>query len=342
MTDPAGLARRVERVRLREGECAANGSESSGLVSVIVPLTERTEPLEEIYRAYSAPFARRGRAYEFLFAAPEWAGERTRGAADLARSGEPVRVLEVPGQGVGEGTLIQAVGARARGDIVVTLPAYFRVEPEGLLDLVERVEAGADLAVARRWPRCDAVVNRLQTRAFHVMLRCVSGGHVRDVACGVRAMPRQVLLDLPVYGDTYRFLPLLAMREGYRVEEIDIPQHPRDGSTRVYGPGTYVRRAIDVLGLFFLTRFTYKPLRFFGLVGSTFAGIGAAILLVVFVQRLGGQGIAERPMLLLGVLLLTLGVQAFAIGLIGEIIVHFNTRRTRAYRLEEPDEREAD
>ena len=108
-------------------------------------------------------------------------------------------------------------------------------------------------------------------------------------------------------------------------------------SARIYSPGVYLRRLIDVMGLLFLLRFTDKPLRLFGLVGSVVTLGGAAILGVIFVQRLAGQGAADRPLLLLGVLLLTLGIQAIALGLIGEMIVHLNAPRRRAYRLRPPE-----
>jgi hypothetical protein len=144
-----------------------------------------------------------------------------------------------------------------------------------------------------------------------------------------------VLEDVPLYGDFSRFLPVLAEREGFRVEELPAEQHERDAEPRVYAPGVYVRRLIDLLGLFFLTRFTYKPLRFFGLVGSLLGGAGAVILATVFVQRMQGQALADRPMLVLGVLLATLGVQAVALGLVGEIIVHFNVPERPGYRVVE-------
>ena len=102
---------------------------------------------------------------------------------------------------------------------------------------------------------------------------------------------------------------------------------------RLYSPGIYLRRLLDVLGLFFLLRFTEKPLRFFGLLGSALSVAGGAILLVVLVQRLGGQSLADRPLLLLGVLLAVLGVQAIALGLIGEIIVHLHATRRPSYRV---------
>ena len=146
-------------------------------------------------------------------------------------------------------------------------------------------------------------------------------------------MRRELLDEIPLYGDFFRFLPLLALRAGFRVEEVAIQQHERDAPTRVYNPGIYLRRLLDVFGLFFLLRFTEKPLRFFGLLGSFLFGIGLVILVVVLVQRLGGQGIADRPLLLLGVLLVVLGMQAIALGLVGEIIVHLHAPHRRVYRV---------
>ena len=113
-------------------------------------------------------------------------------------------------------------------------------------------------------------------------------------------------------------------------------------AARVYSPGVYLRRAIDVMGLLFLLRFTDKPLRLFGLIGSVVTMMGVALLALIFVQRLAGQGAADRPLLLLGVVFLTLGVQAIALGLIGEMIVHLNAPRRRAYRLRAPEPEQRD
>lgn len=318
---------------------ASRSEEPAGIaVTVAVPVTERPESLAPLYEEYAAPLKARGEAFEFLFLMPPWGRELGEALDPLVRQGEPIRVLEL-GQSLQEAALLKLAAAHARGDVLVTLPAYYRIDARGLPELIDRVRAGTDMAVARRWPRRDPRINRLQTRVFHRLITGVArrGGELQDIACGVRALRPQVLSELAVYGDSSRFLPLLALQEGWDVEEVDVPQHPRDARTRVYGPGTYVRRLIDVLGVLFLLRFTYKPLRFFGLVGSAFSAAGGLILLVLFVQRLAGQGIADRPLLLLGVLLLTFGVQAVALGLVGEMIVHLHAPDRRAYRLRGPE-----
>lgn len=148
-------------------------------------------------------------------------------------------------------------------------------------------------------------------------------------------MRRHLLDEIPLYGDFARFLPLLAVQEGFQVKEVDCAQHPQDRQTRIYSPGTYIKRVIDLFGVFFLLRFTYKPLRFFGLFGSGLSFVGGGILILLLIQRLMGRGLADRPLLLLGVLLFTLGFQVVALGLIGELIVHLNAPKTPGYRVRE-------
>ena len=132
-----------------------------------------------------------------------------------------------------------------------------------------------------------------------------------------------------------QFIPALAVREGCRVVEIPLPQHTADARARIYAPGVYVRRLLDIMAFFFLTKFTEKPLRFFGLLGSTFFAAGSVTTLVLLVQRLEGIGIANRPLLLLGVLLLALGVQLVGLGLVGEIIVYLRAPQRRSYQVRE-------
>ncbi|UCG85503.1 MAG: hypothetical protein JSW71_16435 [Gemmatimonadota bacterium] len=301
-------------------------------VSVIVPIAERPEDLTELYHEYSLPLAESGRSFEFIFVAEPWCRRLTEPLLQLVERGHPIRVLQM-GQTMGEASLLRLAATHCNAPVIVTLPAYRRVQAGALADLIQGVIEGADVVNARRWPRRDAWLNRLQGRVFHMLLGSITSRRLHDVASGVRAMRRDVLLRLPLYGDFFRFLPLLAAREGYTVTELAVPQHERDTSTRIYGPGVYLRRIIDLLGLFFLLRFTEKPLRFFGLLGSTLAVGGGSVLAVLLVQRLQGQGIADRPLLLLGVLLVVLGIQAIALGLVGEIIVHLHASGRRSYRI---------
>lgn len=314
---------------------SASEPETNPRVSVIVPVTERPSPLEWLYGEFAPALKERGIAYEFLFLVEPWGRGMAKGLRGLINSGEPIRVFEV-GQSVGESAMLEAARRHVRGEILLTLPAYPRVRPEGLIGLLDAIDEGADLVTAQRVPLQTSWLNRIQNRVFHALLQFGIGGSFNDVASGVRAMRRDVLEEIPIYGDLFRFLPILAEREGFHVEELPLAQHEQDSRTRIYAPGVYLRRVIDLLGLFFVVRFTRKPLRFFGLVGVIVWGLGLLMLGVLFVQRLYGQAVADRPMLLLGALLFVLGVQAIAIGLIGEIIVHLSASGgRREYRVRE-------
>jgi hypothetical protein len=308
-------------------------SQSGVDLTVVVPVVERPSPLTVVYQETAEELRRAGLTFEFVFVSYPWHRQLTDALAPLRAKGEPIRVLEV-GQALGETALLKAGAAEALGRLIATVPAYPQADPVGLPALLGKVREGADLAVAYRSPRRDSVVNRAQNRILHAMIGRLGGGRLHDVASGLRVMRCDLLSQLPLYGDFVRFLPLLALREGFRVEEVPVPVHSRAMRGRVYSPGVYLRRLFDVLGLLFLFKFTDKPLRFFGLIGSGLAAVGGVLLLIVLGQKLAGQALANRPLLLLGVLLMTLGAQAIALGLIGEIIVHLSAAGRRRYRVQ--------
>ena len=305
----------------------------SGFISVVVPVVERADDVVAVYHAFARELDARPQDYEFLFVldgnftpSPELLA--------LAREHEAVRILRFARE-FGETAALLLGIEKSRGDLVITLPAYFQVQPEGIHLLLDAISEGADMVVANRSPRLDSWLNRMQSRAFHSIIGGVSEQRFHDMACGVRAMRRSVAEALPLYGDLHRFIPALALREGFRVDEVAVPQHPSDARIRVYRPGVYLRRLLDIGAFFFLAKFTEKPLRFFGFVGSLFLAVGTVLSLVLFIQRVEGQGIANRPALLLAVLFLALGVQLMGLGLVGEIIVHLRAPHRRAYRVRE-------
>jgi glycosyltransferase involved in cell wall biosynthesis len=307
--------------------------DAKGLISVVVPVVERADDVAAVYQAFSRELEARSQEFEFVLV---FDGRCTPPAelVALTRGDDSVRILRFARE-FGETAALRLGVEKSRGDIVLTLPAYFQVRPEGIGLLLDAVAGGADMAVANRSPRLDSWLNRVQSRAFHSIVGGVSGQQFHDMACGVRAMRRSVAEALPLYGDLHRFIPALALREGYRVEEVAVPQHPSDARPRLYRPGVYLRRLLDIAAFFFLAKFTEKPLRFFGLIGSLFLASGAGLSLVLLIQRFEGQGIANRPALLLAVLLLALGVQLIGLGLVGEIIVHLRAPHRRSYRIRE-------
>ncbi|MEJ2033477.1 MAG: hypothetical protein P8Y63_10655, partial [Deltaproteobacteria bacterium] len=167
-----------------------------------------------------------------------------------------------------------------------------------------------------------------------------TGESFHDVSSGVRLIRREILAHIGLYGDLHRFLPLLAIQKGFRVKEIPLAQACEDCRLRLYRPGVYWRRLLDILSIFFLFKFTQKPLRFFGLLGSGIGFLGLILAGTTVFQRLfWGQSLSSRPLFLIGVLISLVGLQTFFIGLIGEIIIFMHMPEQPGYRIEKLIER---
>ncbi len=303
-------------------------------ISVIIPVSERYDDVGSLYRDYKAALADAGGNFEFVYVLDGDYPQVFDALRALQSSGERITIVKLA-KWFGEATALTAGFEHSSGDIILTLPAYYQIEAADIPKVLGGLNA-ADMAVARRWPRLDSFINRIQAGVFHGLLRWISGYRFHDLGSGVRAMRRRVVDEVPVYGDQHRFLPMLVARQGFRVTEIDVAQSSRERGTRLYRPGVYIRRILDIFTVFFLVKFTKKPLRFFGLVGTGTFALGGVFLLYLIVERLiFGVPLADRPALLLSSLLVVLGVQIFAMGLIGELIIFTHAKEMKEYTVEQ-------
>jgi hypothetical protein len=222
----------------------------------------------------------------------------------------------------------------AVGRLIATLPAYYQIEASELVKLVRAVES-ADLVIAYRWPRAGGLLEVARRRTFHRLISAVTGTRFNDLGCNARVMRREVMEEISLYGDQHRFLPLLAARQGFRVAEVQVSQSPKDRFEGMYRLREYAHRALDIFTVFFLVRFTKKPLRFFGMLGVTTFGIGTLLLAwLVFDRLVLHHALADRPALILASLLVVIGLQLFALGLLGELIIFTHAREIKDYQIE--------
>lgn len=305
-------------------------------ITVIVPVTTVDGRVREVVTALSAELERLGRAHEFVLVFDGVRGQAW-AEAEALMSERPDAVVAIAlQQPFGESMCLSTGLQRARGSIVVTSPQYVQVDPFELSNLLAAIAGGADLVAPWRNPRIDPVLNRIQSAAFNRVMRWILHAQFHDLNCTFRAMRREVLRDVPIHGDMYRFLPAIASRQGFKVVELQVRHLKEWGGKGFFGPGVYARRGLDVLGVVFLSKFTLKPLRFFGAVGGVFLLLGAilcgTILVQGFVMRDGP--VFSRSLFLVGVLLFVLGVQVIGFGLVGEIIIYTRARNVREYRVE--------
>ncbi len=304
-------------------------------VSVVVPITEHHDDLRQIYLQCVQGLAANGHSYEFIFVVDGPKYDALQALKELKKEYPELQVITLNCP-FGEATALSVGFGRSKGRIILTLSAYFQVELYEIQRMLERLsEDGHDLIISRRYPRLDSVFNRAQSLVFHQLTRMLTGTKYHDISCGLRVMKRKVAEEIHLYGDLHHFFPLLAYQRGFKVAEVPVQQSRHDLKRRVYGPGVYLRRLLDILTIFFLFKFTKKPLRFFGLVGSAVFGAGAIVTGYLGLYRLLNLGpIAGRPLLILGVLLMVLGVQLFSIGFLGEIIIFTHSRKIKEYTIE--------
>lgn len=310
-------------------------SDEETVLSVVIAVRDpqRAAAIRTLYEEYKEQIDAVGRPYEFIFAVEGDAPEVVSDLRQLSEEGEPVTTL-ILSEWYGGATVLSAAFDHASGDIVVTLPAYHQIDPQALPSLFPPLEEN-DMVVVRRQPRTDGLATRVQVWVFHAILQRVLGFDFNDLGCSVAAFRREVLDAINLYGDQHRFLPVLTSHRGFRVKEIEAPQTERDTFQSHLSVGKYVNRLLDLVAVFFLTKFTQKPLRFFGATGIVSLVGGGGITLYLTVQRLFmGVPLKNKPMLLLGILLIVLGTLLFAIGLIGEMIIFTNARNMREYTVE--------
>jgi len=304
-------------------------------VSVIVPVAERHDNLCDIFTAFSKEIKKAGKTYEFIFVVDSNFDGVIEDLKELKKTNKEVKIFYFQ-KTIGEATALSVGFDIARGEHVFTLSAYWQVEAKEIAKLFKSLDNGFDLVITRRFPRIDPAFNQLQSNVFHWIVRKLTGVGYSDMSCGLRGFKKKVLEEISIYGDLHRFIPLLAGKQGFKIEEINVKQSKQDTRVRIHPLGAYFRRLLDILTIFFLVKFTKKPLRFFGLAGLGFSFIGLAINFYLFIFRmLGFGGIAGRPLLLFGVLLIVLGVQSLSIGLIGEIVIFTHAREIKEYQVGE-------
>lgn len=307
-------------------------------VSAVVALLDDCPELGEIIRQYGREFADRSLRYEFVLVLDGLGPEGTERVRQQVPAGAPVRLVHF-NQPFGEERAL-AVGYRtARGRIIVSLPSYMQLDPGDIHHVLEALENGFDLVAGWRVPRVDPRLNRLQSWLYNRAMSSLTGVRLHDLNCGLTGLRKRVVDEILVEGNVSRFLPVLAHRAGFKVGEVRVRHLREKGRQGFFGLGVYVRRVLDVIALLFITRFTRKPLRFFGMAGGLCTVTGLAIvafLLFDYLFNLTEQGgdPRNRASLVIGMSLIVLGVQIFALGLVGEIIIFTNAHNVRDYAVD--------
>ncbi len=220
----------------------------------------------------------------------------------------------------GKSAALMAGFSAATGDRVVTLDADLQDDPEEIPSLLRKLDQD-DLDVVGGWKqqRQDPLVKVISSKIFNGTANHIMGTHFHDLNCGLKAYRREVLPTLDLYGDLYRFIPLLAVAAGWRVGEIPVKHRPRQWGVSKYG--LRLNGIFDLMSLLIVAKYRWKPLHFFGRWGLGIAAIGGILLVYLAIQHWLGHAIGERPLLIFAVLFVISGLQLLFTGLLADLFL---------------------
>lgn len=311
-------------------------SGARSMISVVVPITSRDVHLKELVEGYSKPLREAGYPFEILLVfdgvGPGLA-EQARELADRF----PLKLLVLHGTGLGESVALTTGADAAQAELIINAPQYLQTEPQDMLKVIRTLESGADFVATWRNPRVDPWLNQLQSKLFNRVMGLLMRHNFHDLNSGMRGMRRGVLEEITFYGDMYRFLPVLARQQGFKVEEVKIRHREERGSKGFYGFGVYVRRALDLAAISFLTRFRERPLRFFGVLGLCAIVLGLLMVAEPLWTKffVPDAGLQDRPIFVVGTVLIAFGVQLIGFGLVGEIVIFTQARNMEDYQVDQ-------
>jgi len=208
----------------------------------------------------------------------------------------------------------------AQGEYVVTMDADLQDDPQEIPNLLAKINEGYDMVSGWKRKRFDPLSKTLPSRFFNFVTRKLSGIDIHDFNCGLKAYRREVVKSVRIYGEMHRYIPVLAKMAGFSVAEIVVHHHPRKYGKTKFGLSRFLKGFLDLLTVLFTSRYTQRPLHVFGSFGGVMLFIGFLINAWLSIEWLCGHPVSNRPMLLLGILLMLLGIQLISTGLIAEMI----------------------
>lgn len=289
-------------------------------ISTVIPVYNEQESLQELHQRLRPILEQAGASYECIYV-DDGSRDRSYQVLQSIRREDPhVRLIRFR-RNFGKSAALAAGFAAARHEIVITLDADLQDLPEEIPKLLARLEEGYDLVSGWRYQRHDPWSKRLASKIYNLTTSFMTGVRLHDFNCGFKAYRRAVLDELRVYGEQHRYIPVLASYRGFRNGEVKIEHAPRRYGRSKFGWDRFFGGFFSLLTVILLTRYTNRPLHFFGIIGLVTASVGLLIDGYLAVERLlFKKWLSDRPLLLLGTMLVIIGVQFVFFGLLGEMI----------------------
>lgn len=300
---------------------------------MVIPLFNEEESLPELYRGIVQELSSRSGDLEIIFVDDGSTDGSFSTLKRLQDRDSRIRIIRFR-RNFGKSAALAAGFQHARGEVIVTMDADLQDRPHEVGKLLAHLEQGFDLVSGWKIKRRDPWRKRVASRIFNFVTAFLTGVPLHDLNCGLKAYRREVIREVKVYGEMHRFIPVLASYRGFRIGEVPVDHAPRAYGRSKYGPSRFLGGFFDLLTVIMLTRYNSKPLHIFGILGVVLLLAGFSIEAYLTAGWLQGQWIEDRPLFMLGILLLIMGIQFIFFGLLAEMIA-YSARREGDYSVRE-------
>jgi glycosyltransferase involved in cell wall biosynthesis len=305
-------------------------------ISVLIPVYDEERNIPLLYPRVKEVLDKLGKKYEIVFVND---GSRDNTFHELARLHEQdarVKVVSFPSN-FGKSAAYAAGFDFASGEVIITMDGDLQDDPTDIPALLKQLDGGYDLVVGWKSEGRGPLGKSFPSWVFNRISAWVTGLKIHDMNCPFKVYRRDVAKSLAqeIYGELYRYQPLIAHSGGYSVVEMRVKNHPRQFGRSKYGAGKFLKGFLDFLTILFLTRFTKSPLYLFGTIGLVSTFLGGTIIVLLYLQKfiLGVNVGNFLPLFTLSVLMVIFGVQFISIGLLSEMIVHRDRASARKYTI---------
>ena len=298
-------------------------------IIVVIPVFNEMENIPILVERLKRILEGNGSDWEILFVDDGSTDNTFQILDEVADKNESISIIKLK-RNFGKSVALNTAFRYATGDIIITMDGDLQDDPEEIPKFIEKIEEGYDLVVGWKYPRNDPITKKIPSKLFNRLTRMLMGVDIHDFNCGYKAFKSKTLEDICLYGEMHRYIPVLIAWQGFRIAEIKVKHHPRKYGKSKYGASRIIKGFLDLITVKFLTGYATRPLHVFGLPGilSLLAGFCIGLYLAGL-KYWKGMGIGDRPLLLLSVLLILLGLQFISIGLLGEMITFQEMKRER-------------
>lgn len=296
-------------------------------LSIVIPVYDESGNIGPLHKELTTVLTSLNMRYEIIYVDDGSLDGTFQVLEGIRAVDERVKIIKLR-RNFGKSVALNTAFRHAKGDIIITMDGDQQDDPEEIPRFLEKLEEDYDLVSGWKYERKDPLTKRLPSKIFNKLSSLLTGVDIHDFNCGFKAYKMDFLKNIYLYGEMHRYIPALAQWYGFRITEIRVKHHSRNYGISKYGCTRIVKGFLDLITVKFLMGYSTRPLHIFGATGIVSLSAGLIIgLYLILLKYLRGESLGERPLLMLSILLVFMGLQFVSIGLLGEMMAAQGAKR---------------